>query len=330
MKFFRPEKRCHKDVFFPKALILPDLTLPSPEMESCTQGDVLSVEVKPKQGFYFPRNCVHETLCNFCLKQWHKLSIGQARSLYCPRDLYSGDKKRMMRALRALFTCPQNNLRLFRNGKLMHGEDVVNEECGQFLDDLFGCLEGQKAFGEMLVTALTSESISNHKVIGSISSDDKDNVLPKNCILNAVLNLQKQTTITDEEALDLLKDLLTATDDIAELQRLVTSPTNKVVHQAAVLGRREEKINLLRNYMLSVSAKDLSMILTMRESAREKDCGYPNKVCVNKKVFCYSWSIVDLDPKQLEKISKRVSQKLIWLDAYRKLNQATEGCKEKT
>ena len=327
MKFFRPETRCHKDVFFPKALILPDLTLPSPEMESYTRGDVLSVEVKPKQGFYFPRNCVHETLCNFCLKQWHKFSISQVRSLYCPRDLYSGDKNRMMRALRALFTCPQNNLRLFRNGKLMHGEDVVNEECKQFLNDLFGCDEGEKAFGETLVTALTSESNSTRKVIGSIHIDNKNNVLPKNCILNAVLNLQKQTSITDEEALDLLNDLLTATDDIAELQRLATSPTTKDAHQGL---EREEKVNLLRNYMMSVSAMDLSMILTMRESASGEECAYPNKVCVNKKVFCYSWSIVDLDPKQLQKISKRVSQKLIWLDAYRKLNQATEGCKEKT
>ena len=142
-----------------------------------------------------------------------------------------------------------------------------------------------------------------------------------------MLNLQKQTSITDEEALDLLNDLLTATDDIAELQRLVMRPTLKDAHQGL---EREEKVNLLRNYMMSVSAMDLSMILTMRESASGEECAYPNKVCVNKKVFCYSWSIVDLDPKQLQKISKRVSQKLIWLDAYRKLNQATEGCKEKT
>merc|ERR1711874_530843 len=144
---------------------------------------------------------------------------------------------------------------------------------------------------------------------------EKDGQLPKKCILNAVLNLQKQTTITDEEALDLLNDLMTATDDMTRLQGLVTSPNNK---DLAVGRRREEKMNLLRNYMLSISAKDLSMILTLREAVRGNECGFPNKVCVNNKVFCYSWSIVDLDPKQLQRISKYVTQRLLWLDSYRR------------
>ena len=66
VKYSRPPQRCHKDIFFPKALILPDLALPSVEMESVTTGTVLSVELKPKQGYRMENNCVHNTLCNFC------------------------------------------------------------------------------------------------------------------------------------------------------------------------------------------------------------------------------------------------------------------------
>eukprot|EP01133_Synstelium_polycarpum_P006905 gene6906-8027_t len=42
-----------------------------------------------------------------------------AVSEYCPLDLFSGDAVRQQHAIRAMFECPQNNLKLFQDGVLM-------------------------------------------------------------------------------------------------------------------------------------------------------------------------------------------------------------------
>jgi len=321
VKYSRPPQRCHKDIFFPKALILPDLALPSVEMEAVTTGTVLSVELKPKQGYRMENNCVHNTLCNFCMQQFHKLETNRIpeRSQYCPLDLYSGEPDKMSRAIEALVRSPQNNLRVFRNGELMHGEERLTQQCLDFLTDFFDG-EGKKSFGLVLIRALLSEaqnkSSSSQKIRENSVCDKDVSLLPKNCILKAVLNLQKKTSITDSEALDILNDLLGTVDDITDLQRLITKQ-NKEIKSSS----HGEKMRLLQNYMLAVTAKDLSIILTVREAKQGEEGGGGHHLRVRNKTFCYSWSIVDLDPKQLTRISKYVSQKQLWLEAFRKQHE---------
>ena len=149
---------------------------------------------------------------------------------------------------------------------------------------------------------------------------EKDvSLLPKNCILKAVLNLQKKTSITDSEALDILNDLLSSVEDIKDLQRLIETKSST----------HGEKMRLLQNYMLAETAKDVSIILTMREAKAGEEGGHHLRV--RNKAFCYSWSIVDLDPKQLTSISKYVSQKQLWLEAFRKQQHHSQliVCEEK-
>lgn len=333
VKYSRPPQRCNKDIFFPKSLIMRDLALPSLEMEACTMGTVLSVELKPKQGYRLLRNCVHQSLCNFCMKQWYKLETNriEERSHYCPLDLYSGEPENMSRAIDALIQSPQNNLRVFRNGELMHGEDRVTEQCLDFLTDFFDG-EGKLSFNAVLIRALLSEEQNQcHNSQKSREShpsncDKEKSHLPLKCILQAVLNLQKKTSITDSEALDILNDLLGTMDDITDLQRLITKPNKEGTKSSP----NSDKIRLLRNYMLAVTAKDLSIILTVREAKAGADASLiGHHLRVRNKLFCYSWSIVDLDPKQLTRISKYVSQKHLWLEAFRKRNnQELLVCKE--
>jgi Inositol-pentakisphosphate 2-kinase len=82
----------------------------------------ISVEIKPKWGF-LPSKCapisdqthIKRAVCRFCMNQVFKLHRGKAsvRSSYCPMDLFSGQASRIKRALEALFSCPQNNLRVY-------------------------------------------------------------------------------------------------------------------------------------------------------------------------------------------------------------------------
>ena len=43
-------------------------------------------------------------------------------SQYCPIDLFSGKAQRMNRAIKGLFENPQNNLKMFQDGKMVYNE----------------------------------------------------------------------------------------------------------------------------------------------------------------------------------------------------------------
>lgn len=91
------------------------------------------VEIKPKCGIlsnYGDRdvqnsvyNEVKQSICKYCLLQWQKVNKEgkyPQRSEYCPVDLFSMDAKRVLYALKCLLKDPQNNLRIFRDGKLVY------------------------------------------------------------------------------------------------------------------------------------------------------------------------------------------------------------------
>jgi len=168
----RPAERCGKDIFYPMGLLMPDLThhhlLPAdprhvlhhPAAATNNRlggGRTLTIEIKPKTGFLLADNCPHPRLCNFCLKQFYKLQQGLANAIsdYCPLDLFSGSKPRMLKALKGLLACPQNNLRIFGDGEILHNKHSArNIRCREFVERVVG---GEEALLEMLVTSLRSE-----------------------------------------------------------------------------------------------------------------------------------------------------------------------------
>eukprot|EP00092_Neocalanus_flemingeri_P009020 GFUD01009706.1.p1 GENE.GFUD01009706.1~~GFUD01009706.1.p1 ORF type:complete len:428 (-),score=111.17 GFUD01009706.1:153-1436(-) len=335
---FRPPDRVAKDIFYPAALVLPDYGfMPEPGM-----GPVLAVEIKPKLGFLFPRNMVHPTLCNYCLKQYYKLHIGKVKtpSMYCPLDLYSGDQSRMMQAITALMASPQNNLRIFKDGQLLHDENSVNNPvCDKFLHSMLG---SDNLLPQILVQTLTMAPTSatdptaaaSSLVSGNAAVSGKErktarrcnksgNQLPPHCILNSVLGLQKRNILPDSEAQLILDSLLSDGCDLASLQSLVTSEGGTSVEssQSSQLTKAQfEKIRMLKDYLLSVTAKDLSIILTMVEDSPQAASKSGQWLRVKEKLFRFKLSIVDLDPKNLHRISKYVEQKKMWLKAFEDSN----------
>lgn len=324
---YRPHNRLAKDIFYPAALVLPDYSL----MAEPGLGPVLAVEIKPKLGFLFPANMVHPTLCNYCLKQYYKRHIGlvTSPSQYCPLDLYSGEQGRMKQALKALLASPQNNLRIFKDGKLLHSEETVhNPVCDQFLHSMFG---NDDLLPEVLVQALIvspsstapavvlpsncSLAVSSQPISSVRQCNKSGHQLPQNCILSSVLGLQKRNILPDCEAQVVLNSLISDGCDLASLQLLVTR-SGACMDNVQLTRSQLEKVKMLKDYLLSVTAKDLSIILTMVEDSPQTGAKPGQWLRLKGKLFRFKWSIVDLDPKNLHRISKYVEQKKMWLQAF--------------
>eukprot|EP00090_Calanus_glacialis_P039047 TRINITY_DN68005_c0_g1_i1.p1 TRINITY_DN68005_c0_g1~~TRINITY_DN68005_c0_g1_i1.p1 ORF type:complete len:422 (+),score=106.99 TRINITY_DN68005_c0_g1_i1:84-1349(+) len=324
---YRPQNRLAKDIFYPAALVLPDYSF----MAEPGLGPVMAVEIKPKLGFLFPANMVHPTLCNYCLKQYYKRHIGlvTSPSQYCPLDLYSGEQGRMVQALEALLESPQNNLRIFKDGELLHTEETVhNSVCDQFLHSMLG---NDNLLPEVLVQALTvspssttpaavsvshcSPAVSSQPIKSVRQCNKTGHQLPQNCILSSVLGLQKRNILPDCEAQVVLNSLLSDGCDLASLQSLVTRG-GACMDNVQLTRSQLEKIKMLKDYLLSVTAKDLSIILTMVEDSPQTGAKTGQWMRLNGKLIRFKWSIVDLDPKNLHRISKYVDQKQMWLQAF--------------
>ncbi|CAL8071798.1 unnamed protein product [Orchesella dallaii] len=121
----RPMYRRHKEIRVPYATSHSDFArihrYPSSQSDYC-------IEIKPKQGWW-PNSMKMKigdlpSLCTYCLNQFLKLKRAKisSRTSYCPLDLFSGNPQRMIAAVTSLIANPQNNFRIFCDGKLVYGE----------------------------------------------------------------------------------------------------------------------------------------------------------------------------------------------------------------
>ena len=117
------------------------------EVEDKMGTPTFCVEIKPKCGTL--PSCVglengqyskvKESICKYCLFQWTKVKSGKylRRSGYCPLDLFSSDVNRVWHALTCLLQDPQNNLKIFQDGKLIYsGETLVPSSDNSSMSDM--------------------------------------------------------------------------------------------------------------------------------------------------------------------------------------------------
>ena len=141
----RPEYRLDKEIdeSCSFGVIMPDfcfVPLSSPgegntRATNETGNPTFSVEIKPKCGFlptspYMDSSrSIKYSVCYYCMLQKSKVKVGKykRRSKYCPLDLFSSEPSRVMYALECLVSDPQNNLRVFCNGRGIFTEELVQE-----------------------------------------------------------------------------------------------------------------------------------------------------------------------------------------------------------
>ncbi|XP_077986170.1 inositol-pentakisphosphate 2-kinase-like [Glandiceps talaboti] len=128
-QYLRPQARLNTEVntLCSHVIQLPDFCL-LPGLQN-DNAPTFCIEIKPKAGFLPTSDLISEdhqikkSVCRFCMHQRLKVKEGKWSSLsgYCPVDLFSGQTLYMKNALSALFSNPQNNLRIFKNGALLYG-----------------------------------------------------------------------------------------------------------------------------------------------------------------------------------------------------------------
>jgi inositol-pentakisphosphate 2-kinase len=110
-------------------------------------SSTICIEIKAKQGYMledddslfvkkcrycyfqvrkqmFSRNDSRSYFVQLLFSQYLKLENDRIDSVsnYCPIDLFSGNAERMNRAIKGLLDNPQNNLKMFHDGKMVYNE----------------------------------------------------------------------------------------------------------------------------------------------------------------------------------------------------------------
>ena len=318
---FRPPKRLSKNIYTPYALLMNDNCF----LAKDDKYPIIAVEIKPKQGFLCQQSNNNGQICNFCIKKNYLSKTGKdggLKSKYCPLDLFSGNSRRMERAFESLMEIPKNNLRIFMDGSLLHDENTTeNETCDAMIKEIF---QSRYTFIRILIEILKSTSNSGELGINGhshlkretevLSTREKHScheekeTLPKNCVLDRILHLQTCST-SDLAAEKLVKNMTLCGIQREEVEKIISRDdgiSNDFSDEAI------ETISKLQKYCMSVTAKDLSIILTISQKDVKDKSEDSSQIVVIDKTFNYKLSIIDLDPKSLNKIPNYIQNKCLW------------------
>ncbi|XP_078139987.1 inositol-pentakisphosphate 2-kinase [Centroberyx gerrardi] len=347
----RPAWRCDKvmDIYSGCALCLPNLTTPS--MHQTTHTPPLCIEIKPKCGFLPSSKHVSKDIktkvCRFCMHQHYKVANAKWKrpSLYCPLDLFSGNRQRMFSAIKHLIEEPQNNFKIFKGGQCIYGGKEGSED---FLDlsSLLQQLRPYFLFGNNRINShMSSKAVLNDfiqvLVNALLSGGGGDGgggtdrggegrsfceasrersrhgpqALPSDSVLSRILQTQMLDSLDIEGLFPLYRrveqHLLEFPKERSRLQ--VDGPYDEAFLEklqkcpADDDGSVEFALAKVQQYRVAMTAKDCSIMVALVPSSEEEeeDEGPPGFSC--------SVSILDLDPKPCDSIPRqlRLDQKIV-------------------
>lgn len=262
-------------------------------------GPTITVEIKPKQGFFQKHAGVHIPYCNNCILQIEKCSSDAFDQMYdyCPLDLFSGDLERMRHAINSLIAVPHRNLRIFLDGTVIHS-DEIQLGTDQLSETLF---HDSSVTMEQLVTAICC-------VLVGASSEDPF-MMHSSSVLAKLLAAQCIDTIGIVRAHEIYANL--PENDQKELLDKCLLPQKGL----SFLQKNTDRA-LIERYLLAATMKDCSLMISLRlvdpiaftnpntkTSGQQivRVAGLGDTEAVRSKhppvSFAFSIKIVDLDPK---------------------------------
>ncbi|KAK1407974.1 hypothetical protein QVD17_39602 [Tagetes erecta] len=255
----------------------------------------LSVEIKPKCGFLptsrFIRdeNAVKKRISRFRLHQNLKFHQGKISHIseYDPLDMFSGSKERILKSVKDLFLTPQNNFRVFLNGRLVFGTlggeaDDTNTQIAEAFEDTL------KEFFKADVERVHTPDFLQ-LVAGAVSESG---------ILDRLLQVQKLDAFDIEGAIHAYYDVVSEPCAVCIQQQ---QPTANDFHSFPL----DQSLKIVRDFLISLTAKDLSLMISFRPTPK----GNSHSPCTGAlyldsldQSFDYKASFIDLDMKPLEKM----------------------------
>ncbi|KAK5645228.1 hypothetical protein RI129_006528 [Pyrocoelia pectoralis] len=327
---FRPEKRKHKGLKVGMASIFVDYAfLPSTFSNFSRECVTYAVEIKPKKGFLENDGVIDK--CQFCVKQYLKIKNQQIKKLssYCPLDLFSGDREKIYRALKALISNPQNNFRIFCNGIYHYGENTSRDKFYTMLHELFECNENDliNDFCDLITQALLKTSPINLNC-----PDCKDTLtcnpetsLPKGCILERILTLQKLNRLGVSKYHNILKSLnkckgnnFSYVDNLLRKINVSNEFCPRCIIERLIIGSESSIPNDLDlvPYMISAIANDLSFMITFQKIPNLDLENCDRVITVKDLPFFVNIGVFDLYPKPLSTIEKHMKVQMEMETAY--------------
>lgn len=177
-------------------------------------------------------------------------------SKYDPLDIFSGSKNTIRDAIGALFATPQNNFRIFLNGSI-----------------IFGCLGG---FEETSSTVGTYEKFTDCiKDIIQASHDQRlarfqeliAEAIYDSGILNYLLDVQKLDKIDIEGAIHAYYNVIS---EPCLVCKNLNDPEARFKYSWLHSLTLEESIQIVKEYMISTTAKDCSLIISFKPKRNEE------------------------------------------------------------
>ena len=263
----------------------------------------------------------------------------------------------MKRAILDLYENPHNRFKIFKNGQMMYTEKIgnqadVDQHLRHFFNDYFDDSNnadnvitdelpngnGINFLASMLCSALLNRSDLSPELLSLVPEkkrsqfcNTKSSPLPKGCILNGLLNLQKISgEINDTKAEAISHKLLGDVKSSDELHNLtiwyplitpaLSSTSEKIlVDQFGHSQKFVEELKQLQKFLLSVTAKDVSLLITFRrveDANLENDLHLPKLTMRSNQMMRVMISVIDLDPKAVHRIPTWIEKRQDWMNSY--------------
>ncbi|KAL5778047.1 hypothetical protein ACOSP7_010973 [Xanthoceras sorbifolium] len=259
----------------------------------------IAVEIKPKCGFLpiskfiAEENAIKRSINRFRMHQVLKLQQQQISELseYDPLDLFSGSKERIYKAIKALYTTPQNNFRVFLNGSLIFGglgggTSSTSVVIGKALEDALKCvIQADDGLRTNIFIQLVAETVYHAGVLDQLLEVQKLDSFDIEGAIHAYYNVISQSC-------KICKEL-----DEDKVSQLCTS-----LHSIPL----DESLKIVKNYLTAATAKDCSLMICLRPKGHEVSGASYNSVHLEStnQVFNYKAYFIDLDLKPLRKMEE--------------------------